>query len=447
MLEPEHNPNSRLMADPPAIVRHLIRWSIDPWINPKKLQVRRDKLETARINAGAPHVVEYFHQLDDPYSCLAAQTLGALLERYDIKLVPHLIRATGGKFQPEAEKLARWARRDAEMIAPYLGLDFPSSAPVIPTDDALSDGHRVLCALPDAAWISALPLISRAVWAGEALNTNYGVPETKVIARLDAGSARLAELQHYSGAMFYYGGEWYWGVDRLFHLEQRLRDLGACKAPELPLICPRPAIDVAGVDASNLDLDFYPSLNSPYTAIIFDKTVEMAKACGIDFHLKHVLPMVMRGLPVPGAKGKYINYDTKREAMQLGVPFGPIMFPVGKPVYQIYSLMPWAHKQGRDTELLSAALRLAWSMGVGLHRRSGLKQAVEMAGLSWKEAEQHLGSEDWKSTVEANQDDMVDLLGLWGVPSYRLRGGGEDLCVWGQDRLWLVAAEIRKRAA
>ena len=42
---------------------------------------------------------------------------------------------------------------------------------------------------------------------------------------------------------------------------------------------------------------------------------------------------------------------------------------------------------------------------------------------------------------------MTEELGLWGVPSYRLRGGaGEaDLCVWGQDRLWLIAAEIRRR--
>jgi hypothetical protein len=34
------------------------------------------------------------------------------------------------------------------------------------------------------------------------------------------------------------------------------------------------------------------------------------------------------------------------------------------------------------------------------------------------------------------------------VPSYRLSGpdGEPDLMVWGQDRLWLVAAEIRRRA-
>jgi 2-hydroxychromene-2-carboxylate isomerase len=60
-----------------------------------------------------------------------------------------------------------------------------------------------------------------------------------------------------------------------------------------------------------------------------------------------------------------------------------------------------------------------------------------------------IGGEDWKAMVERNQDEMVDGLGLWGVPSFRLSGpqSQEDLAVWGQDRLWLVAAEIRRRAS
>jgi len=44
---------------------------------------------------------------------------------------------------------------------------------------------------------------------------------------------------------------------------------------------------------------------------------------------------------------------------------------------------------------------------------------------------------------------MVDGVGLWGVPSYCLSGpdGEPDLAVWGQDLLWPIATEIRKRAA
>jgi 2-hydroxychromene-2-carboxylate isomerase len=69
--------------------------------------------------------------------------------------------------------------------------------------------------------------------------------------------------------------------------------------------------------------------------------------------------------------------------------------------------------------------------------------------LSFDEAQPYLDREDWREELEINRREMYDGVGLWGVPSYRLRGpaGEPDLCVWGQDRLWLVAAEIRRRLA
>ena len=403
--EPDVNPNGGIV-DPPALLRMVLRFVMSRITDPARRAKRRAKAETQRIKAAEPRRVEYFHQYDDPYSHLAQQVLDTLQERYDIELVVHQIRGTGGEFQPELEQLAVWAKRDAEMIAPHYGLIPPSQFTTksdTPADDAT----------------------------------------------LDAGSARLAELGHYSGAMFYYGGEWFWGVDRLFYLEQWLRDIGACKDTSLPYICPRPEIDVSGVDASALELDFYPSLNSPYTSIIFDPTIVMAKECNIQLHHKPVLPMLMRGLPVPRRKGAYIVFDTKREAEHLGVNFAPLMFPVGQPTRDIYSMFPWARGQGKDVALLSAALRLAFAEGVGLHRKKGLKMAVEQAGLDWVEAQKHIGSNDWKEETARNQIEMTEALGLWGVPSFRLRGGEgeEDLCVWGQDRLWLIAAEIRRRAA
>jgi 2-hydroxychromene-2-carboxylate isomerase len=77
-----------------------------------------------------------------------------------------------------------------------------------------------------------------------------------------------------------------------------------------------------------------------------------------------------------------------------------------------------------------------------------MKRAVEEAGLDWSEASRRMGNDEWKEFVEQNQEEMVDAMGLWGVPSYKLCGppGEADLEVWGQDRLWLVAAEIRRRA-
>jgi 2-hydroxychromene-2-carboxylate isomerase len=402
--EPSPNPNGRLMVDPPVLLRRLVGFASNRTIDPARRAGRRERAERARRRAGAPHRVEYFHQHDDPYSHLAGQVLPALQERYDIELVVHQIRASGGKNQPELEMLDAWARRDAELIAPHYGLVRPSE---------MTDRQDTA---PDAA-------------------------------TLDAGSARLAKLGHYSGAMFHYGGEWFWGVDRLFYLEQWLRDLGACRDPSLPYICPRPAINVSGVDASQLTLDFYPSLNSPYTAIIYDRTIAMARECGIRLDHKPVLPMVMRGVPATPRKGAYIVFDAKRESEYLGTRFGPVLFPVGEPTRQIYSLLPWARAQGKDIALLSAALRLAWTEAAALHRKNGIRLAVEEAGLDWNEAQRHLGTDGWKAETARNQREMTVELGLWGVPSYRLRGddGEPDLSVWGQDRLWLVAAEIRRR--
>lgn len=446
MLEPDNNPNPSMMVDPPGWLRHLMRRQFDKVTDLRNVNKRRTKAEKKRQSSGDPHVVEYFHQLDDPYSHLVVQVLATFAERYDVVIKPHLVRASGGKNQPEAEKLSAWARRDAELIAPHYGLKFPKDAPVRPVHEAQTAAVHALAVVPDTDFISALSGISSALWAGEAFSR---VPASDADALLNKGSARLSELDHYSGATFYYAGEWYWGVDRLFHLEQLLRDLGVCKEPELPFICPRPDIDVSGIDASRLTLDFYPSLNSPYTSIIYERTIALKDECGIQFNHKPVLPMIMRGVPATRAKGMYIMFDTWREGQFLGVNFGPVMTPIGDPTRLAYSLLPWAMKQNKDEALMSSLLHHAFSEGLPLHTTKGMKQAVEAVGLDWKEASKHLGSEEWKPIVERHQDEMVDGLGLWGVPSYKLSGpdGESDLAVWGQDRLWLIAAEIRRRAA
>ena len=453
MLEPENNPNPSLVVDPPGWLRALLsRWVLGPQADANRIQARRQKAEARRKRRNAPHLVEYFHQLDDPYSHLTAQVLSTFAERYDITLKVHLIRASGGASQPEGEKLARLARRDAALVAPHLGLSFPEQAGTLPGPDHQQLVGRVLAAGTDQGRIAHLAALSNALWSADpAALTNPGEAGASVAeldAALDQGSARLKALQHYSGATFHYGGEWYWGVDRLFHLEQRLRDLGACRAPDAPLIAPRPRIDLAGVDASRLRLDFYPSLNSPYTAIVFDRTIALKDACGIEFHHKPVLPMVMRGIPAPRPKARYIMFDTKREADFEGVPFGHLVMPIGTPTRRAYALLPWARAQGKDEALMSSLLRHAFALGVGLHKDAGMRQAVVAAGLDWVEAQKVIGDSAWQTLVEQNQNEMVDGLGLWGVPSFRLSGpaGEADLAVWGQDRLWLVAAEIRRRA-
>ena len=50
---------------------------------------------------------------------------------------------------------------------------------------------------------------------------------------LEANQQRLVELGHYNSATLHYAGEWYWGVDRLPYLVDRLEELGA-RRPDGP---------------------------------------------------------------------------------------------------------------------------------------------------------------------------------------------------------------------
>lgn len=410
---------------------------------------RRAKAEAARQKSGEPHRIEYFHQVEDAYSHLAVQLLAPLAERYDVEIVCHLTRGPAGKNAPEPALLLDLARRDSQAIAAHYGLKFPTSDSPL-EEDQIRVARRILAAAPvDEVAIRAIA-VGEALFSGDRermaeLANTVGMASLEATGeRLDQGSARRTELGHYSGAMFFYGGEWYWGVDRFYHLESRLTALGARRVDGT--IASRPAIEKGpGQDSGSLTLEFYPSLRSPYTSIIYDETLSLAEATGVNLVMRPVLPMVMRGVPATREKGRYIISDTAREAAALGLEWGDIYDPIGQPVRNAYSLYPWAVEQGRGNELLGAFLKAAFRDGVNTNNSRGLRRVVEAAGLSWADAESHLGDPAWEALIETNRLAMYEF-GCWGVPSYRLldASGQTVLALWGQDRLWLVSREIQR---
>ena len=436
--------------DPSRLRRWLTSKMMSAVSSKKRLEKNRARAEKQRIKQQQGHVVEYFHQVDDGYSHLAVQLLSQLSQRYDIELRCHLVSEASGANAPEPDLLLDLARRDAALIAPYYELQSSGFEEAVRPELA-ELAKSVLANLSQADFILHAARVSSALWQADipAINDlvrEFGVKKNQQAAQaIAAGNARRAALKHYSGAMFYYGNEWYWGVDRLYHLEQRLAELGLDKTPDQPLLTQRPAV-VSGPlkDDGGLKLEIYPSLRSPYTAVAFDQTVALARESGVTLKVLPVLPMVMRGVPATIEKGKYILFDTGREARAAGVPFGPCADPIGEPARRAYSLWAWAKQQGKGTEYFSAFLRCAWVEAINTNNNSGLQQVVQRAGLDWSAAKEILGKPGWEAELERNRLTMYDL-GLWGVPSFRLldENNAELLAVWGQDRLWLVAQFIQ----
>lgn len=416
----------------------------------------RRTLELRRKMRGAAHRVEYFHQVDDPYCQLVAPLLEHMIERYDVELVPVLVAEPTADMAPERERLVAYSRKDSSDIAPFYGTEFVDSGGQPPAE-LVTLANAILAAniAPEEFAVLAA-VVGDALWAGDAaslsaLGEEYGATDSDTVARaIEGGTAHREKLGHYLGATFHYAGEWYWGIERLVYLEERLEELGAIRESKIPALVDRVVPDLAAPmrDPKQLTLEFYPSLRSPYTAISFGPVAELLERTGIELSLRPVLPMVMRGLPVPSKKARYIVQDTKRQADRAGIPFGKVADPVGRPVELGYSLYPYACKHGKGFEFLHAFTTLAFAEGVDLGEEAGLKQACERAGLDWSEARVGLGNEDWRDELEVNRLAILES-GLWGVPSFRLvaADGAEIFATWGQDRIWLVEHKVREYLA
>ena len=415
----------------------------------KSVDARHAQSERARSKAGAPHQVHYFHQVEDGYSHLAAQLLMPLMARYDIELRCHLVRADQEKNVPEPELLARLSRYESHLVAPGYGLVFPEH-PQEPDAHHVSLATRILAAQSPEAFPEMAATVGDALWLGDGARLDYLAEASgcasneQADAVIEAGNQLRREMKHYSGAMFYYGGEWYWGADRLYLLEQRLAAFDVDRYPERDLIAPRPSLALPqSRDNKAFTLELYASLRSPYTAVVFDRAVGFAREAGVTLALRPVLPMVMRGVPATRAKGMYIFMDAAREARNAGVAYGNFYDPIGDPVCNCYALYPWAASQGKGAELLSSFLRHAFALGVNTNTDGGLRKVVEAAGLDWVAAQAHRQDATWEALLEENRSAIYQA-GLWGVPSFRLLDptGEAVLAVWGQDRLWLLAQKL-----
>ena len=126
-----------------TLVRRVAPIAMSVVTSPRTRALRRAAASAVRRLRGRAREVHYFHQVDDPYSALAAQTLRAVTERYEIALVPHLVPKPSDAAAPERALLEAFARRDAGDVARGYELAFPANA-AAPNPAALVLAQRVL---------------------------------------------------------------------------------------------------------------------------------------------------------------------------------------------------------------------------------------------------------------------------------------------------------------
>lgn len=387
-----------------------------------------------------------YYRADDPYSHLLVQVAPRLASTYGISIDIVPVAQPGIAANPAPEMLLDHAIRDAALLAERYGLSFPRDA-TPPAEDRVRRVHAVLLELSPEERLQVAPELGEAVWRddGDALaaivEKHGSLSGESVTPALEANYAALERAGHYQPGMIHYGGDWYWGIDRLSYLEARLQREGLDGSLDLhPSACPSLASMIQPPSGARPRIEVFISFRSPYSYVAIDQLIALRERYGIEVKVRPVLPMVMRGLAVPSSKRLYIAFDAKREADRLGVPFGHVCDPLGKGIaYCMAIFFRYAEEKGVELEFPHSVMRGIWSEARDVANVSDLVELAARAGISEAEVKAVLDDRSWKEPAKANRDALTGL-GLWGVPSFQIGG----YLTWGQDRLPMIEAEIAR---
>lgn len=419
-------------------------------LSPGYQTFKRAMAEIRRRLTFRRHVIHVFLQLDDPYSYLLSHYLQFVTENYKVELRIYLSQALRSEFMPEPEMLTEYAARDSQMLAEELGIPFldKGDTPAVEHRRALLDflGEEHTDQEFQETMHAALSVYWRGDIEGAARLVTHSKPdqsETNIL--ISKNQLLLRKLGHYSSAMMLYAGEWYWGVDRLVHLCDRLDALrarrGSEPVPELQSLAQAMQLSLpAAVPecSKNLpEMDMYHSFRSPYSYIALKRMFDISDAFGMKLEIKPILPMVMRGAPVPGKKLLYIVKDANREARRLKIPFGNVCDPKGVGIDRCIATFYYAQSQGKERGFVLSVGSGVWSEGIDVATDEGLRVVTERCGLFWPDVVDALADDSWRASVQENRDSLTEL-GLWGVPNIIIGSAA----FWGQDRDWLIARQI-----
>ncbi len=386
---------------------------------------------------------EVYLALNDPHSFMLVQMLVRLQVRYDIKFTVFFIWGAlpGVTISPALHR--RWAIADANLIAQQYQLINITKSPSLLQ---LSTGQQEWQLYGNS--IENAERVFLKTWCNEF--KTYFQTSTPTITHQVKNQARLEDKGHYSAATIYFAGDWFAGVDRLYHFEQALSEFGLLSDISNEIAADNliyqsqisvktnniKAISTVNIASSKLEI--FLSLRSPYSYLGFVQALALAQRYQLELVIKPVLPLLMRGASIPIAKQKYIYLDALREAKKLGIEFNGFVDPLGAGVINCYRMFAWAEKQGKGAEYMLACFRAVYVENIDLSVADNIERILNDLTLDFQQAQAYQAEHDWQQWADSNQRELT-ALEFWGVPCFKMNNSS----YWGQDRLQYLEKEIK----
>lgn len=393
---------------------------------------------------GQSPTLDVFIDASDPHSYLLVQALSQLVARYQCVLRFWAFHQTDPQLIPKRTLWLSHRYTDAKWLANLYGFNLPIENPFKHPSNIDAANDALASRIEAAATLADIVALFESLWESHDL-PNW-VDQASVSSHRQRSRQRMTKAKHFNSAVVYFEGESYSGVDRLDHLEQRLRLIFNAKQGNLifnktykDCITRQARTTALDVDTTE-PLRLYFSARSPYSYLALIRANALCQYYGLTLDIRLVLPMVMRDIPVPNVKKMAIFFDVCRESKKFGIPYGFVADPLGKPVEYCYDLYSYAKTQHKGFEFLKNFSEAVNAKGTRADKINNLQKIIEQTGLNWEHAKAYLDGEFWREEAEINANALNEY-GLWGVPCMVY---GETV-VWGQDRLWAIEQAIQRK--
>lgn len=388
---------------------------------------------------------EVYLSLNDPQSFMLVQMLSRLVKQYRINFKVLFIWGALPGITISPKLYRQWAIKDANLTAEQYQLTNITAEPSLMS---LTTGQQTWQLVENN--IENAEEIFIKTW-GNQYNEHFQT-STPTINHQVKNQARLQEKGHYAPANIFFAGDWFVGVDRLYHFEKMLLKLALVEKVS-DILSSNHLFEKSSSKAKFTEqneqcdpikssvaepLVIYLSLRSPYSYLGFVRAIDLAKTKQLELVIKPVLPLLMRGESIPLVKQKYIYLDAVREAKKLAIEFNGFVDPLGEGVINAYRFFAWAQQQGKATEYILACFRAIYVNGIDLTNPVNVDNIVKGLGLDVDEANAYQQQHDWQQWADINQVDLTKL-NLWGVPCFSY----SESSYWGQDRIPSLEKEIK----
>lgn len=186
--------------------------------------------------------VDFFFSFRSPYSYLAAPRAFALADRYDVEIAYRGVIPMAMRGQSVPREKGLHTLRDVAREAKRLGMPFG------PVHDPIGEGamrcllvgqhaldlrreRRFVLEASSGIWSRAVDVASDAGLRDVCERAGLDWPgcvaalaDPAMRERVDADTAALEEIGHWGVPVLVFGGEQYWGQDRIEFAEEALRD-------------------------------------------------------------------------------------------------------------------------------------------------------------------------------------------------------------------------------